>query len=47
MSVYKAFNRASAPNLTAAFSTVFIIAVVIYLQGFKMDIPLFSHKARG
>jgi len=46
-SLWKTFNRASSSNLTALVATIFIIMMVIYLQGFKIELPLFNHKMRG
>ena len=39
--------RSNLPNLTNLLSTVFIFAVVIYLQGFRVEIPVKSNKFRG
>ena len=45
--LYSAFFRQSAPNMNNLIATLFIVLVVIYLQGFKVDIALSSQKIRG
>jgi len=42
-----AFWRDRLPNVMSLFSTVIIFAVVIYLQGFCIEIPVKSNKFRG
>lgn len=42
----EAFYRDSLPNLTNLLATVIIFAVVIYFQGFRVDLPVQS-KTRG
>jgi len=42
-----AFYRAHAPNLMSLMSTVFIFFIVIYFQGFKVDLSIRSQKVRG
>ncbi|KAI9298669.1 SecY protein [Neoconidiobolus thromboides FSU 785] len=48
---FKALNealfRSNLPNLSNLFATVFVFALVIYLQGFRIEIPIKSNKARG
>lgn len=43
----EAFYRQSAPNLTNLFATVLVFFVVIYFQGFKVDLPVKYQKVRG
>jgi preprotein translocase subunit SecY len=43
----EAFWRERLPNVMSLFSTVVIFAVVIYLQGFRIEIPVKSNKFRG
>lgn len=42
-----AFYRGNLPNLMNLLSTVLIFIVVIYLQGFKVDIKIKSQRFRG
>lgn len=42
--VQDAFFRSSLPNISNVFATVLIFCVVIYFQGFKIDLPLSSSK---
>jgi len=39
--------RESAPNMNSLLATFLVIALVIYLQGFKVDVPLANQKVRG
>jgi protein transport protein SEC61 subunit alpha len=43
----EAMYRTNLPNLTNLLATVFVFAVVIYLQGFRVEIPVKSNKFRG
>jgi protein transport protein SEC61 subunit alpha len=43
----EAFYRSHAPNMTSLLSTVVIFAVVIYFQGFRVELPIKSNKFRG
>jgi protein transport protein SEC61 subunit alpha len=43
----EAFYRPYAPNIMSLLATVFIFLVVIYFQGFKVDLGVRSTKARG
>jgi protein transport protein SEC61 subunit alpha len=43
----EAFYRQNLPNLVNLFSTALVFCVVIYFQGFRVDIPLKSHRVRG
>ncbi|KAJ1878129.1 translocon subunit, partial [Kickxella alabastrina] len=45
--VYEALTRSSLPNLTNLVATVLMFAVVIYLQGFRVEIPIKSARFRG
>ncbi|CAD8175715.1 unnamed protein product [Paramecium octaurelia] len=45
--LYYAFFRESAPNLNNLLATLFVISLVIYLQGFRVEVPLASQKIRG
>jgi len=42
-----AFYRSSAPNLTNLFATVLVFFIVIYFQGFRVDLPIKSQQHRG
>merc|ERR1719373_1428542 len=43
----QAFYRQSAPNLTNLFATVLVFFIVIYFQGFRVDLPVKYQKVRG
>merc|ERR1719364_268536 len=43
----EAFYRQHAPNLTNLLATVLVFVVVIYFQGFRVDLPVKYHKYRG
>merc|ERR1712222_72939 len=43
----EAFYRQNLPNVTNLLATVLVFLVVIYFQGFKVDLPIGSKKARG
>lgn len=43
----EAFYRQNLPNLTNLLATVFIFIIVIYFQGFRVDLPLKYQKYRG
>merc|ERR1712159_520402 len=43
----EAFYRQSAPNLTNLIATIVVFLVVIYFQGFRVDLPVRYHKIRG
>ncbi|KAJ3322792.1 translocon subunit [Boothiomyces sp. JEL0866] len=45
--VKEAMYRTNLPNLSSLLATVFIFAVVIYLQGFRVEIPVKSNRMRG
>merc|ERR1719468_794264 len=42
-----AFYRQNAPNLTNLFATVLVFFVVIYFQGFRVDLAVKYQKVRG
>jgi len=43
----EAFYRSNLPNITNLFATVLMFIVVIYFQGFRVDLPVKSTKLRG
>lgn len=43
----QAFYRPNQPNIMNLMATVLIFAVVIYLQGFRVELPVKSNKFRG
>jgi len=43
----EAFYRQNLPNLTNLFATALVFVVVIYFQGFRVDLPVKSSKMRG
>merc|ERR1712203_1027907 len=43
----EAFYRQNLPNLMNMGATVFIFGVVIYFQGFRVDLPIKSARYRG
>merc|ERR1719168_342018 len=43
----EAFYRQTAPNIMNLLATLFIFFVVIYLQGFQVDLSCKFHKMRG
>ncbi|KAJ3117012.1 translocon subunit [Phlyctochytrium bullatum] len=43
----EAVFRSQFPNISNLLATVLIFAVVIYLQGFRVEIPVTSNKIRG
>ena len=45
--VYQAFTRSSSPNLLSFCGTLLIFCIVIYLQGFKVRVPLIHQQHRG
>ncbi|KAI3631017.1 hypothetical protein MIR68_001434 [Amoeboaphelidium protococcarum] len=45
--VREAFFRSHAPNLSSLLSTLVVFAIVIYFQGFRIEIPVKSNKFRG
>merc|ERR1712195_293402 len=47
MALREAFYRQSAPNLTNLFATVLVFFIVIYFQGFRVDLAVKYQKVRG
>jgi len=45
--VKEAFYRQNLPNMMNLLATILIFAVVIYLQGFRVEIPVKSNRMRG
>merc|ERR1719343_541907 len=43
----EAFYRQNAPNITSLFATVLVFFVVIYFQGFRVDLPVKYRKIHG
>merc|ERR1711972_886601 len=43
----EAFYRQNAPNITSLFATVLLFFVVIYFQGFRVDLAVKNTKVRG
>eukprot|EP01084_Bolivina_argentea_P219399 372121_1 len=43
----EAFYRQNLPNITNLFATIVMFIVVIYFQGFRVDLPVKSTKLRG
>jgi len=43
----EAFYRKNLPNVSNLIATVIIFAVVIFLQGFRVDIPIKHNKVKG
>lgn len=43
----EAFYRQNLPNITNLIATVLVFAVVIYFQGFRVDLPVKHRKQRG
>merc|ERR1711908_200223 len=47
MALKEAFYRQNAPNITALFATTFVFFVVIYFQGFRVELAVKNSKVRG
>eukprot|EP00928_Gymnodinium_smaydae_P017486 TRINITY_DN16686_c1_g4_i2.p1 TRINITY_DN16686_c1_g4~~TRINITY_DN16686_c1_g4_i2.p1 ORF type:complete len:506 (-),score=141.39 TRINITY_DN16686_c1_g4_i2:208-1644(-) len=43
----EAFYRQTAPNITSLFATIMVFFIVIYFQGFRIDIQVKYTKMRG
>jgi protein transport protein SEC61 subunit alpha len=43
----EAFYRQNLPNITNLLATVLVFAVVIYFQGFRVDLPVKNSRQRG
>merc|ERR1719310_2559927 len=47
MALKEAFYRQNAPNITALFATMLVFFIVIYFQGFRVDLAVKYQKIRG
>merc|ERR1712003_367612 len=47
LALKQSFYRQSAPNLTNLFATILVFFIVIYFQGFRVDLPVKYQKVRG
>ncbi|PSS02498.1 protein transport protein SEC61 subunit alpha [Coniella lustricola] len=45
--LYEAFYRQNLPNIMNLLATLVVFAAVIYLQGFRVEIPIKSSRQRG
>ncbi|RKP30354.1 protein transport protein SEC61 alpha subunit [Metschnikowia bicuspidata] len=45
--ILEAFYRHNLPNMLQVVATVFVFFVVVYLQGFRVEIPIKSTRQRG
>lgn len=43
----EAFYRSNLPNISNLLATVLVFLVVIYLQGFRVELPIMSSRVRG
>jgi protein transport protein SEC61 subunit alpha len=43
----EAFYRQNLPNISNLLSTVLVFAIVIFFQGFRVDLPVKNQRARG
>merc|ERR1712193_279827 len=43
----EAFYRQNLPNVTNLLATILVFIIVIYFQGFRVDLPIKSQKQRG
>jgi len=43
----EAFYRQNLPNVTNLLATVLVFTIVIYFQGFRVDLPVKYHRQRG
>ena len=43
----EAFFRSNLPNISNLLATFVVFLVVIYLQGFRVELPLQSNRVRG
>src|SRR5690606_29885658 len=43
----EAFYRQNLPNITNLLATAVVIAIVIYFQGFRVDLPVKYQRQRG
>jgi len=47
MALKEAFYRAHAPNLTNLLATILVFFIVIYFQGFRVELAVKNQKVRG
>merc|ERR1712066_849492 len=47
LALKEAFYRQNAPNITSLFATTLVFFVVIYFQGFRVDLAVKYQKIRG
>jgi len=47
MALKDAFYRSNAPNITSLFVTTFLFFIVIFFQGFRVELPVKHQKIRG
>ncbi|CAE8625647.1 unnamed protein product [Polarella glacialis] len=47
LALQEAFFRQTAPNITNLLATLFVFFIVIYFQGFQVDLSCKFHKIRG
>ncbi|KAK4506844.1 hypothetical protein PRZ48_000577 [Zasmidium cellare] len=47
LALREAFYRQNLPNIMQLLSTIIVFAAVIYLQGFRVEIPVKSSRQRG
>jgi protein transport protein SEC61 subunit alpha len=45
--IQSAFFRSHAPNLSSILATVLMILIIIYFQGFRVELTITSTRARG
>jgi protein transport protein SEC61 subunit alpha len=45
--IVDAFTRSNLPNISNLLATIVVFCIVIYLQGFKYNVPLRHRRARG
>jgi protein transport protein SEC61 subunit alpha len=45
--IQQAFYRANAPNISNLLATILVVLVVIYFQGFRVELTLKNRKVRG
>merc|ERR1712232_995486 len=43
----EAFYRQNLPNITNLLATILVFVIVIYFQGFRVDLPIKSQTQRG
>jgi protein transport protein SEC61 subunit alpha len=45
--IYDSFTRSNLPNLTQTYITVATVLVAVYLQNFRIDLPIRSNRVRS